>query len=159
MNKTLQTLLCAAGIALAQHAAAYDAVTNERLLKPEPQNWLMYRGTYNGHGYSPLDKINKNNVKNLRTAWTWAMSPGATEITPIVHDGVLFLFNYADKIQALDATNGDLLWEFKRPANGRPGRTMAIFEDMIIYGAPDSAIVAVDARTGKLQRHPRRDVR
>ena len=89
-------------------------VTEQMLLNPPAEDWLMWRRTYDAWGYSPLDRINKSNVKNLRVAWTWAMTTGATEITPIVHDGVLFLFNYADKVQALNATNGDLLWEYKR---------------------------------------------
>ena len=135
------SILAFTGTTLAQQKPAprkpLTPVTEAMLLNPPPEDWLMWRRTYDAWGYSPLDKINKNNVKNLRTAWTWAMSPGATEITPIVHDGVLFLFNYADKIQALDATNGDLLWEYKRdlPAplvaeRGNPlaKRSMAIFE-------------------------------
>ena len=74
----------------------------------------MWRRTYTGWGYSPLDQINKDNVKDLRPVWTWSLTPGPTETTPIVHDGVLFVFNWADKIQALDAATGDLIWEYKR---------------------------------------------
>jgi alcohol dehydrogenase (cytochrome c) len=84
------------------------------LRDPPASDWLMWRRTYNGWGYSPLDQINKDNVKDLRPVWTWSMTPGPTETTPIVHDGVLFIFNFADKIQALNATNGDLIWEYKR---------------------------------------------
>src|SRR3954470_3848937 len=65
IKKQLQLALCAAGLGLMQIAVAYDEVTAERLLKPEPENWLMYRGTYNGQGYSPLAKINPSNVKRL----------------------------------------------------------------------------------------------
>ena len=74
----------------------------------------MWRRTYDGWGYSPLEQINKDNVKNLQVAWTWSLTNGATETTPIVHDGVLFIFNYADKVQALNAATGDLIWEYKR---------------------------------------------
>src|SRR5438270_6970465 len=119
----------------------FKPVTADMLLKPDPADWLMWRRTYNGWGYSPLDQINKTNVKNLKPAWTWSMSNGATEITPIVHDGVLFLFNYADKVQALDAASGDLIWEYKRdlPAklvadggNVLAKRNIAIYEEKLI---------------------------
>jgi alcohol dehydrogenase (cytochrome c) len=89
-------------------------VTDSLLRNPPASDWLMWRRTYDGYGYSPLDQINANNVKNLQVAWTWSMVPGATETTPIVHDGVLYLFNYANKIQALNAATGDLIWEYKR---------------------------------------------
>src|SRR5215831_20657560 len=113
-------------------------VTDNMLRNPPPGDWLMWRRTYTGWGYSPLEQINKGNVKNLKVAWTWSLTNGATETTPIVHDGVLFIFNYADKIQALDAATGDLIWEYKRdlPAKlvGDNGivlakRNMAIYED------------------------------
>src|SRR5918912_166484 len=106
--------------ALAQQPPTVDVtrnltpVTDAMLLNPPPGDWLMWRRTYDGWGYSPLDQINKTNVKNLKPVWTWSMTNGATETTPIVHDGVLFIFNYADKVQALDAANGDLIWEYKR---------------------------------------------
>ena len=56
-------------------------VTEQMLLNPPAEDWLMWRRTYDAWGYSPLDRINKSNVKNLRVAWTWAMTTGATEIT------------------------------------------------------------------------------
>jgi alcohol dehydrogenase (cytochrome c) len=86
----------------------------------------------------PLDQINKDNVKDLRSAWTWSLTTGATETTPIVHDGLLFIHNSADKIQALNGATGDLIWEYKRdlPAalladnqNYLTKRNMAIYDD------------------------------
>lgn len=134
-------------------------VTEEMLRNPPASDWLMWRRTYDAWGYSPLDRINKGNVKRLNVAWTWALSTGATEITPIVHDGVLFIFNYADKVQALNATNGDLLWEYKRdlPAplvaeGGNPlaKRSMAIFADTLIVATSDAHLVALNVNTGKV---------
>src|ERR1700750_66230 len=104
--------------AAAQQASPADVaknvkpVTDAMLRNPPPGDWLMWRRTYDGWGYSPLDQINKNNVKNLQVAWTWSMTHGATETTPIVRDGVLFLFNYADTVQALNAATGDLIWQY-----------------------------------------------
>src|SRR4030081_956327 len=138
---------------------SFKPVTAEMLLKPDPADWLMWRRTYDAWGYSPLDQINKTNVKNLQVAWTWSLTPGATETTPIVHDGVLFIFNYADKVQALNAATGDLIWEYRRdlPAkivseggNNMAKRNMAIYEDKLILASSDAHLVALDAKTGKL---------
>src|SRR6266705_2818206 len=143
----LPVLLLAGTLAQAQQPQAADPtrnltpVTDAMLLNPPPADWLMWRRTYDGYGYSPLDQINKDNVKNLQPAWTWSLTPGATETTPIVHDGVLFIFNAADKIQALNAATGDLIWEYKRdlPAklladipNVLAKRNMAIYDDKLI---------------------------
>src|SRR5215470_2592562 len=70
-------------------------VTDEMLRNPPASDWLMWRRTYDAWGYSPLDQINKNNVKDLEVAWFWFKDTATTETTPIVHDGVLYLFNYA----------------------------------------------------------------
>ncbi len=113
-------VLLLAGAAFAQQPQAADPtksltpVTDAMLRDPPAADWLMWRRTYNGWGYSPLDQINKDNVKNLQPAWTWSLTTGATETTPIVHDGVLFIFNCADKVQALNGATGDLIWEYKR---------------------------------------------
>ena len=134
-------------------------VTEEMLRNPPASDWLMWRRTYDAWGYSPLDRINKGNVKRLQVAWTWALTTGATEITPIVHDGVLFIFNYADKVQALNAVSGDLLWEYKRdlPAHlvsdgGNPlaKRNMAIFGDNLIVATSDAHLIALNVNTGKV---------
>jgi alcohol dehydrogenase (cytochrome c) len=63
------------------------------LRNPPASDWLIWRRTFDGYGYSPLDQINKSNVKELKVAWTWSMVPGATETTPIVHDVILYIFN------------------------------------------------------------------
>src|SRR5882762_4407319 len=137
----------------------FKPVTDAMLLKPDPADWLLWRRTYDAWGYSPLDQINKGNVKNLQVAWTWSMTNGPTETTPIVHDGVLFIFNYADKVQALNAATGDLIWEYKRDLpqklitdGGNPlaKRNMAIYDNNLYVATSDAHIVALDAKTGKV---------
>lgn len=140
-------------------AKALSPVTEAMLRNPSPSDWLMWRRTYDGWGYSPLEEINKTNVSRLQVAWTWALTNGATEITPIVHDGVLFIFNYGDKVQALNATNGDLLWEYKRDLppvlvaeGGNPlaKRNMAIIDSNLIVATSDAHLIALDVNTGKI---------
>src|SRR5258706_5828440 len=115
-NKTVvKWMLCAASLALVQQATAYDTVTSERLLKPEPQNWLMYRGTYNGQGYSPLDKINASNVKRLVPVWSY--STGQVEshqAPPIVNNGVMFISTPRNQVLALNAKTGDFILQSQR---------------------------------------------
>jgi alcohol dehydrogenase (cytochrome c) len=154
-----------AGAALAQQPQAVDPtrnltpVTDAMLRDPPPSDWLMWRRTYNGWGYSPLDQINKDNVRNLQPAWTWSLSTGSTETTPIVHDGVLYVWNYADKVQALNGATGELIWEYKRdlPAklvteagNNLAKRNMAIYDDKLLIATSDAHVVALDAKSGKV---------
>jgi alcohol dehydrogenase (cytochrome c) len=158
----LVTLLLAGVSAFAQQGADptrnLTPVTDAKLRDPPASDWLMWRRTYNGWGYSPLDQINKDNVKNLQVAWTWSMVSGATETTPIVHDGVLYIFNYSNKIQALNAVTGDLIWEYNRElpqaliANtpNLSTRNMAIYEGTLIAATSDAHLVALDAKTGKV---------
>jgi len=56
----------------------YSTVTKQRLLKPEDRNWLMIRRTYDGWGYSPLDKITPANVSRLKLVWSnKTLEPGS----------------------------------------------------------------------------------
>lgn len=157
-------LVLAGGAALAQDASPLDAlqpVTDETLASPGDGEWLMWRRTWNGWGYSPLAQINKENVKDLRVAWTWSLTPGATETTPLVHDGVLFIHNNGDKVQALDAATGNLLWEYVRElpetvktalgtGNAMSKRNIALYQDKVIVATSDTHLIALDAKTGQV---------
>jgi alcohol dehydrogenase (cytochrome c) len=130
-------------------------VTDEMLLNPPDGDWLMWRRTYNGWGYSPLDKINKENVKDLKLAWAWGMTPGGrTQETPLVHDGIIYIQNSTHLIQALDGATGDLIWEYQYqlPDEVDPAgeRSKAIYGDKLIIATRDAHLVALDAKTGKL---------
>jgi alcohol dehydrogenase (cytochrome c) len=135
----------------------YKPVTQEMLVDPSPNDWLMYSRTYDAWRFSPLKQINKKNVSQLRMAWVRGLGAGTTETIPIVHDGVMYVIAPGGIVDALDATNGDLIWEYKReyknPQLGSVERTkaLAIFEDMIYFTAPDGYVVALDARTGKVR--------
>lgn len=129
-------------------------VSNEMLLNPPADDWLVWRRTHANLGHSPLDQINKGNVSDLRMAWNWALPPGANMMTPLVHDGVLFAYSAGDIVQAIDASSGDLLWSFQReldsdkPLNSKKG--VAIYQDKIIVPTSDIHLLALEARTGKL---------
>ena len=133
-------------------------VTDAMMRPPKPEDWLMYRGNYQGWGYSQLDQVNKTNVKNLQLAWSRVMEPGSNEITPIVYNGVMYLGNPGDVIQALDATTGELIWTYRHPlpsresfpiALGQRKRSIALYGNFVIFATWDNFIVGLDARTGQ----------
>ena len=132
----------------------FKPVTEEMLRNPSPDDWLSFSRTMDAQRFSPLTQINKQNVGKLGLAWARGLPPGTTEGIPIVHDGVMYLVVPGAIVQALNATNGDLIWEYKRPiaaniaSQGRT-KTIAIFQDVILYTAPDGFIVGLDARTGE----------
>src|SRR5207247_2194641 len=103
-----------------------------------PGDWLMWRRTLNGWGYSPLDQINTTNVRNLRMVWTRGIGPGIQEATPLVYHGVMYLPNPSDLIQAINAATGDLIWEYKRQWSEDVSRILpiapSINRNIAIYG-------------------------
>jgi PQQ-dependent dehydrogenase (methanol/ethanol family) len=137
----------------AQQSRRFVPVTDEMLQKPAAGDWLMWRRTLDGWGYSPLDQINRNNVSQLKQVWTRPMTTGGSnESTPLVHDGVMYLPNTGDFIQALDAGTGELIWEYQRALRGGRGtnRNIAIHGSSIIDTSMDNAVYALNAETGKL---------
>lgn len=129
-------------------------VTEAMLTKVADGEWLAWRRTYDAFGFSPLKKINKTNIDDLRVAWTWSLPNGPNESTPIVHDGVLFVHSYGDKVQALDAATGDLLWQYSRrlPSGVAPSvkRGIAIYGTRLYVPTSDAHIVALDVKTGRV---------
>jgi alcohol dehydrogenase (cytochrome c) len=168
----LVLLLTAAGGALAQAPAplngttiaphplqSYTPVTDQVLRNPDPSDWIMMRGNYQGWGYSTLDQINKANVKGLQLVWSRTMEAGINEATPIIYKGVMFLGNPNDVIQAIDAATGDLLWQYRRnlPSQqafhnnfwGQRKRSVFLYEDKLYTVTRDNFLLALDAKTGK----------
>jgi alcohol dehydrogenase (cytochrome c) len=138
----------------AQVVKDYVPVTQEMLLHPSPDDWLMYSRTYDAQRFSPLKQVDRSNVSQLRMAWTRGLGPGASETIPIVHNGVMYLVEPGATVQALDATNGDLIWEYKRKvpaaaAGTARTKSLAIYQDVVLYTAPDGFVVGLDARTGE----------
>src|SRR5262249_10644991 len=91
------------GLTVSGQVKNYVPVTDETLRHPDPADWLMTRGNYQAWSYSPLGQITTENVKRLQLAWVWAMNDGgANEPTPIVHDGIIYLTNTSNTLQAID---------------------------------------------------------
>jgi hypothetical protein len=73
-------------------STAYPTVTDERLQHPEAGDWLMYRRTYDGWGFSPLNEITSSNIQKLSLAWSMSTDLlGAHETTAILNHGRMFM--------------------------------------------------------------------
>lgn len=141
----------------ARQSTSYTLVTERRLRDPEPSNWLMYRRTYNGWGYSPLRQITSLNVVDLTPVWVFRT--GVTgehhQAPPVVNEGTMFVTTSAQVI-ALDAENGDLLWRYVRelPQDLRrphpTNRGVGLYHDKVYVGTLDAHVVALDATSGEV---------
>jgi len=143
------------GITVAGAVKNFIPVTDETLRHPNPADWLIARGNYQAWSYSPLSQITPANVKRLQLAWVWAMNDGgANEPTPLIHDGIIYLTNTSNTMQALNGRTGDLIWENRvGPESTRAygaTRTLAIYDDKLLLTTTDSRLYALDARTGKI---------
>ena len=129
----------------------YTPVTDAMLRNPDPSDWLMIRHDYHATDYSPLNQITTQNVKDLQLQWVWAMNDGSNQPAPVVHNGVMYINNPGNIVQALDARKGDLIWENRigATATGAAQRGLALYEDKVIITTSDAHIYALDARTGK----------
>jgi PQQ-dependent dehydrogenase (methanol/ethanol family) len=138
----------------------FPPVTDAMLEAPDDGDWLMWRRTLNGWGYSPLSDINRGNVGALTLAWQHEMAAtGIQEATPLVYRGTMFLPNPSDVTQALDGATGKRIWEHRRVVpgdlmryfSGAPlkNRNLAIYGDTIIDLSVDDFVYALDARTGE----------
>jgi alcohol dehydrogenase (cytochrome c) len=133
---------------------AVSPVTDAMLQNPSPGDWLNWRRTLDGWGYSPLDQINTKNAHQLQLVWAGVIGPGISEPTPLVHDGVMYLAHPAGVVQALDAVTGDVLWDYTKKFDSDKhafpprARSIAIYGENIYLATADAHIVALHARTG-----------
>jgi alcohol dehydrogenase (cytochrome c) len=160
MNRAISlAALMAAAFAFTPAAQAqngtFKPVTEDILANPDPGDWLHLNRTLDQQRFSPLQQINKSNVKQLRMAWARGLPEGTQESVPIVYQGVMYLYAPGASVQAVDATTGDLIWEYVRDypkevkAQAGRNKSLGIFEDMIYFAAPDGMLVGLDAKTGK----------
>ena len=164
MGAGLALLLFLGGTAVWTTAQAqerdFEQVTDAMLQDPDPADWLNWRRTLDGWGYSPLDQIDRGNVHELQLVWGWPIGRGLSQPTPLVYDGVMYIPSPRNVVQAVDAVSGDRLWEYGRDFEaaealeavgaGMRTRSIAIYGDKIYVNTSDAHIVALDARTGEV---------
>ncbi len=156
----LATVAFVATIEAPAERTVYEPVSDATLVNPAASDWLLYSRTYDNHRFSPLDQINRDNVRFLDLVWSRDMHDGTQENIPLVYRGTMFVANPRGIVQAIDAASGDLRWEYRRtlPADieryirglGR-ARMLALYSDMVYYASPDGYLVALDAVRGTLR--------
>jgi len=160
--RSIGMALLAGGAMLTAGPALAADVTPERLVNAdkEPQNWLMNHRTYDGQRYSPLDRINKANVKDLKFAYAVPLGGGAgnefTVATPLVEDGFLYTTDSWGVLYKIDVTSGQvgrIVWRMD-PKQERQlrNRGAALWGNLVITGAGISParIIATDKDSGKV---------
>ena len=135
----------------------YESVTDERLINPEPENWLHWRGNYAGWTYSPLQQINSSNVKDLRVAWVYSTgAAGAHQAPPMVNNGYMYVATPEHQVIALNARSGNEIWRYRRDlpedhfAMHQTNRGVALYKDKVYLSGLDTCAIALDAVSGKL---------
>jgi alcohol dehydrogenase (cytochrome c) len=132
----------------------FTPVGKDDLTNPPAADWLTWRRGWDGHGFSPLKQITAANAANLRLVWSWTLPEGSTESVPLVRDGTMFVLGYGDIVQAINASTGDLLWQYNHAleAGASPvvKRGLALWGELLYFGTSDVHVVALNARTGAL---------
>src|ERR1700688_3178725 len=155
-------LLAGSMLALAFPSIAAE-VTPQRLLNPdnEPQNWLMNHRSYDSQRFSPLSRINKDNVKNLKLAY--AVAIGGTAIgenlqaTPLVEDGFMYIVDLWGIVYKIDVRSGDagrIVWRMDPKQEKFPlsNRGAALWGNLVISVASYPArVIGTDKETGKVE--------
>lgn len=132
--------------------AALSPVTEERLANPPPGDWLSFGRSNDKAGFSPLQDINRKTIHRLAPDWDLRLAAGTNNPTPLVHDGVMFLYTFPDTVMALDATSGSLLWRYRHePVGIASSRRMgiALGGDKVFVPTSDMHMLALDMKTGE----------
>ena len=162
-KNTLKTLaICASILALSLTVTTAGLIARAANTPPpsnesgqEHQDWPAYGGAPENNHYSKLAPINRSNVKSLAVAWSFdTQEEGGLQTSPIIVEGVLYGITPTQKVFALDAATGKLLWKFDSGIRGtQPDRGLAYWanrKDKRILVGVMNFVFALDAATGKL---------
>ena len=141
-------------------APAHAQVANSDLLRDESVggDWLNYHGGYSGNRHSLLDQIDHSNVSSIRMDWVFQEKMSEKfEVTPLVHDGIMYITVPPGDVYALDAETGARLWRYSRrlpekliACCGLVNRGLAILGDRLFMATLDAYAIALDRKTGRL---------
>ena len=178
MQIKLKVILLATAAATVSFAAlpAYsaDEMTQERLLNSEKEtgNWLHHHKNYSATRFSSLKEINKDNVKNLKVAWTMHLggvegggiwTHGGLEGTPIVENGMMYVTDGWGSVYKIDTHGGkgNLLWKMDPKTDhdwagavaccGVDNRGVALWGNFVISHTLDGRLIATDKETGQVK--------
>ena len=145
--------------------AAMPALANEDVLKQtsNPKQWAIQTGDYANQRYSKLDQINRDNVKNLRVAWTFSTGVlRGHEGGPLVIGNMMYVHTpFPNTVFALDLSqDGKIVWKYEPRQNpdvipvmccDTVNRGVAYANDTIFLHQADTTVVALDAQTGEVK--------
>ena len=159
--KAAITLLLTSGL-----MQAHAGVVNQQSISNPDSEWLSYGRNYKEQRFSPLNKINRDNVDELDLAWSFQFSTArGMEATPLMHDGVLYVSTGWAHVHALDARTGEQLWHYDaqvprdhliKTCCGAVNRGVAMWQGeeesdlQVFFGTLDGRLIALDAKTGEL---------
>ena len=162
MTHSIRKLLLGSVAALATFPAFAGDVTPDRLVNAdkEPHNWLMNHRTYDAQRYSPLEKINKANIKDLKLDYALAIGGTAAnenlQSTPLAEDGFLYIVDQWGVVYKVDVRSGDLariVWRMDPGQEKLPlsNRGAALWGNLVISTANYPArVIATDKDNGKV---------
>jgi alcohol dehydrogenase (cytochrome c) len=162
MSHSIRKLLLGGAAALATCPALAGDVTPDRLVNAdkEPQNWLMNHRTYDAQRYSPLAKVNKDNVKSLKLAYALAIGGTAAnenlQSTPLAEDGFLYIVDQWGVVYKIDVRSGDMgriVWRMDPGQEKLPlsNRGAALLGNLVISTANYPArVIATNKDNGKV---------
>src|SRR5438309_10009030 len=142
------------------HAAARRTVDGKALISAagDLKDWLTHGRTYDEQRFSPLERINTGNVKNLGLAWFADLDTArGQEATPLVIEGTVYITTAWSKVRAYDALSGKLRWEYDPRVPGEAGiraccdvvnRGLAAWGRRVYFGTLDGRLIALDRETG-----------
>jgi len=124
------------------------------------ENVLTYGLGPRAQRFSPLETLNKDNIKNLFPVWSFSFGgekQRGQESQPLIHDGVMYVTGSYSRMWAIDIATGDELWQYdaRLPEGILPccdvvNRGAAILGDKVFFGTLDAKLVALDKKTGKV---------
>ncbi len=125
----------------------------------EPGNWLSHGRTYGEQRFSPLTQINKKTIKDLELSWSFDLyTTRATEATPIVVDGIMYMTGPWSLVYAVNAKTGEEIWSYDPEVPGAWGRKgccdvvnrgVAVYEGAVYVASFDGYLIALNAQTGE----------
>ena len=142
-------------------AADVPPVDAEMLANPEasPERWLQYSGNYRGYRHSPVASITPETVRDLQVAWGFGPgTKGQFAVSPVVYGGIMYVSTSYNRLFALDARTGEILWRYDHPdpddsirdCCGPANRGVGIHGNRVFMGTLDAKLLAFDRRTGEI---------
>ena len=142
-------------------AADVPPVDAAMLANPEasPESWLQYSGNYRGYRHSPVASLTPETVGDLRVVWGFGPgTAGQFAVSPVVYGGIMYISTTHNRLFAIDARTGEILWRYDHPEPagavreccGPVNRGVGIHGNRVFMGTLDAKLIAFDRRTGAI---------